>query len=403
MAAFCDELVDLFCQELEAGEGFCHVNAVCFSNDAAHFGGNQRLQSCGVFGHGAGSLASSDDVVQQQSAHLVAGDGQELAVSAANHNADTVSVGVGADDQVGAYLVSQLYAQIETFGVFGVGACYGGEVAVDYHLFSNRVNVLEACTLQSFGNQNVTGAVERSEYDLYISSLVDFFLVDNLTQSAFQECFVGFLAHNLNHAGSNSFFIVRNLNIVEDVDAVHFCCNCICVLGGQLCAVFPVYLVAVVFLGVMACSDVNTCNGAILDNHEGQFGSGTQAFGQQRLDAVCCHNASCFTCEHVTVDTAVVCDGNATSNCFFAFCLDNVSECLSCMTNNVDVHVTQTGCQSATQTCSTKGQGFEETAFDFLFVVFDSLQFLPFCFAQCGAVQPTLVFFFECSHWYRLP
>ena len=53
----------------------------------------------------SGALPGADGVVGQQDTNLVAGDDLELAVAGVDHDAHAVSVGVRAQDEVGALLL----------------------------------------------------------------------------------------------------------------------------------------------------------------------------------------------------------------------------------------------------------------------------------------------------------
>ena len=61
--------------ELETGKGILKVDIICLAHGAGHAGGDNGGQHAGVFRHGAGGLSRADDVVDEQHAELVAGDG----------------------------------------------------------------------------------------------------------------------------------------------------------------------------------------------------------------------------------------------------------------------------------------------------------------------------------------
>ena len=61
-----------------------------------------------MLGHGVGQAAGGDDVINQQYADLVAGQGDIFAGLVLEDDAGTVGVGVGADNQVNAILLGQL-------------------------------------------------------------------------------------------------------------------------------------------------------------------------------------------------------------------------------------------------------------------------------------------------------
>ena len=85
-----------FRHELEAGEGIEALYAVALRHLPGHFRGDDGFEGHGVGGHLPGALHGADQIIQQQHAGLVAGDGLELALMVPHHDADPVAVRVGA-------------------------------------------------------------------------------------------------------------------------------------------------------------------------------------------------------------------------------------------------------------------------------------------------------------------
>ena len=169
--------------------------------------------------------------------------------------------------------------------------------------------------------------------------------------------------------------------------------NGVSLFGGQLCAVRPVHLVAVVFLGVVACGDIEAGGGAVMPDGKAQLGSGAEALKNADMDAVCCHNAGGLFCKLLAVEAAVTGDNDALVHSLLTFSADNVCEGLSGMADDVDVHVVKTHLHGAAKAGSAELQRCKKAVFDFLFVVSDGFELCPFLFAECGVVQPVLIFF----------
>ena len=185
-----------------------------------------------------GATAGLNDVVQQENAHLVAGNGDILAVSVANHGTHAVRVGVGSDNQVAVDFLCQRHGQIEAFGILGVRADHSGEVPVNYHLFRHREDVLHTQTLQGFRHQLVSAAVEGGVDDPeLIGNGCDRTGVDRLLHHFTEEGLVGFFADNRDGAVLYGFFVVTGLIAGEEVGLGHALGNVIGMLRRQLCAV----------------------------------------------------------------------------------------------------------------------------------------------------------------------
>ena len=117
------QICDLVADPLEAGQHAAHLHAVVGGNGIGQRGGHDGLDGHGVLGHGALLDAACADVIQQQSAHLVAGHQLIAAIRALHGDAHAVGVGVGGQHQVGTGLGGQIQAQLQDFGKAAFGYC----------------------------------------------------------------------------------------------------------------------------------------------------------------------------------------------------------------------------------------------------------------------------------------
>ncbi|CAN3994176.1 DUF5655 domain-containing protein, partial [Dysosmobacter welbionis] len=124
------------------------------------------LEGHGLLRHFAGAAHGADEVVQQQHAGLISGDGAVLAAVVPDHDAHPVAVRVSAQDEVHVILPGQVDGQIEALRVLRVGGDHGGEVAVDHHLLGLTDQVLDAQGPQCLRHQLVAAAVEGSVHQL---------------------------------------------------------------------------------------------------------------------------------------------------------------------------------------------------------------------------------------------
>ena len=368
--------------------------AVLLAYRPCHRGGDYACHRAGVLGHRAGGAAGVDDVVQQQAAELVAGDDAVFAVGSAHHRAYAVGVGVGADDEVAVHALCQIDREIEALGILGVRALDRREAPVNDHLLLNGVEVLYAEAAQRFGDELVAAAVERGVYYAQVvRDLFDDFLVYRLSHDVFEEYLVSFLADYLDLTLGDSLVKVAGLEAGEDVYRFHLLCDGFGLMGRQLCAVGPVDLVAVIFLGIVACRDVEAGSRAVVQHRKAQLRRRAQRVEEADVYAVCRHDAGRLLGKLHAVETAVVRDDYAAALCVLAVGKDDVCEGLSRVADYVYVHVVQAELHRAAQTCRAEFERGIEAVFYLLLVTGYGIEFLPLFFAECRAVQPALVFF----------
>ena len=205
--------------KLKAGEGVAAGDAVGLGHGTGHVGGDDRLQKHRLFRHFPGAAQRTDQIIQQQHAGLVAGDGHELSGMVADHDAHAVTVGIGAQNKVGADLVRQFDGQIKALGILGIGGGHGGEVAVQHHLLLHAVQVLDAQTPQGFRHQLPAAAVERGVDHLEgVGHLGHGLAVVDHGHDLFHKGAVRLLAHDLDETGLHRLLEVHALHAGEDVD-----------------------------------------------------------------------------------------------------------------------------------------------------------------------------------------
>ena len=341
-------------------------------------------------GHVAGLLVSGQNVVQQQSTHLVARDGLERAVRGSGHDAHAVCVGIGCHDQVAANAVGDLNTQLKYLRILGVGLGNGGEVAVNDHLLGNGVEVLKTNALHHLGHQLVTRAVQRGvDNGKIVRNCLDRVGIDCLRHYLLKILFIGLLAQHDNQAVGKSLVKVSQLDVLENVQCLHGCADRVRMLGGQLCAILPVCLVAVVFLGVVGSGDVNARYTAVFAQREGKLGGGAQIVKEVGLDACCSQYLCGGLGKESGIVAAVVCDSNAV--CRATLGKDQIGKTLGCVCYRVNVHGVHTGLHIAAQACRAKGEVRGKAQTDFTVVVGNGAQLSLLCLGKLVALQPTLV------------
>ena len=247
--------------------------------------------------------------------------------------------------------------------------------------------MLHAQTLQHLGDQLIARAVEGGVDHLEIvRHLLHHSLVGDLGHDVGKEGLVGLLAHEDDLAGGESLVIIDGLIAGEHVQRAHLLCHLVGVLGGQLCAILPVDLIAVVLLGVMAGGDVDTGDAAILTDGEGHHGGGAHGFKQTHGDTVGSEDTGGLAGEGLRIIAAVVTHSYAPLHGLLALLQDHLGEGLGCVTDDMDVHAVQAHAHNAAQTCRTEGQLIEETTLDLLVIACDGSQLCLLRLAQSVAM-----------------
>ena len=149
---------DLFTNVLEAGEHLAHLHAVVRRHGIRHGGGNDAAHGYRVLGHPSQLQPGAAEVIQQQYAHLIAGDEPRLAVMQ-DGGAYPVAVGIGGQQQIRAPLFRQLQPQLHRLQDLRVGIGAGGKVAVGLFLlrYHGDIGVAHAAQHRQHGAQ--AGAV----------------------------------------------------------------------------------------------------------------------------------------------------------------------------------------------------------------------------------------------------
>ena len=135
--------------------------------------------------------------------------------------------------------------------------------------------MLDAQRPQGLRHQLVAAAVEGSVDHLEaVRHLGDGFLVVDHGGDVGHELPVGLLAHRLDEPSLHGLVKGHPLYAGEDVDLRKALRDGVGVVGGQLGAVLPVDLVAVILLGVVAGGDVEARLAVILPHGEAQLRGG---------------------------------------------------------------------------------------------------------------------------------
>ena len=189
------------------------------------------------------------------------------------------------------HLLGQLLGQGKALGGLRVGGFHGGEGAVNDHLFRHAVQVPDAQLLQHIGNLLVSRAVEGGvDHAEGVGHLGHGLPVVNLIQHVGEEFVIGLPAQQGDEPLGPGLFVVHGPDIVKDIQGLHLGGDGRRVLGGQLGAVGPIDLVAIVLRGIVAGGDVESGHTAVLPHGEGELRRGAHGLKKAHGDAVGGHH-----------------------------------------------------------------------------------------------------------------
>ena len=323
-----------------------------------------------VLGHCALLDAARADVVEQQSAHLIAGDQLVGAVRALHGDTDAVCIGIGCQHKVCADFLGQIQALFKSSEDLGVGIRAGGEIAVGIFLLGNDGNIGNAHILQDAGDGDKSCAVERGIDELEACGLAetraDLARLDRLIQSflavvadEFDEAFFHALCKG------NIFGAGQDVGLLDCV--IDHCGGIVC----HLAAVGAVGLEAVVLCGVVGGGDHNTRVAVVVAGREAQSRDGHQLVIDTDIDAVCSQNACGVAREVPALQTAVIADGDSL---IAALGLDPFCYTLCRLADYPDIHAVCACAEGAAETCGTEGQRDGKALFDGIVISCNVLQ-----------------------------
>ena len=212
--------------------------------------------------------------------------------------------------------------------------------------------------------------MERSVDYLKLRSYLSYEgLVYSLSEHTLEICLVGLGSYKLNLTLRHGFVKVAADKVIEYIDIAHLLGDRLSVLRRKLSAVRPIYLVAVILLGVVRCGYIKTGSGSVVAHGEAQLRSRTQSVKNAHMDAVCGHNACSLMSKKLAVVAAVKADGYALFHCLLALGLDDVCKRLGGVADDVDIHLMQTELHCSAQSGSAELERRKKAALDLFFVV----------------------------------
>ena len=317
----------------------------------------------GRHGHLAGEVlpaldAHAADVVEQQHAHLVAGQKRVVVAVLAGH-AHAVGIGVGCQQQVGVHLLAQVDAALHGLANLRVRIRAGGEVPVGLLLLGHHGDVGDARAREHGGHRDQARAVERRIHQLQRRG--GNLLIGKVVHRARQHRVVVALKHRVvdpaDGARGDGFVEVHGLHAGKRIGFGNGRRNGRRRLGGYLAAVGAVGLVAVVGRGVVARRHADAARAAQIAHgprkrrHRGDarvhvhgHTVGGQDGGRRLHEQLALVAAVARDCHRRRVEVRV----------------QVVGETLRRTADGVDVHAVRARPDNAAQTGGSEGQILEE-------------------------------------------
>ena len=172
------------------------------------------------------------------------------------------------------------------------------EISVWKFLFRYYVYVLKSKLFQDSSGRDITSSVKWCVNDLEVLALcLDGIHMDDLFLKLCHVSIVNSLSDHLEKSCLHCFFFIHGLygipvgdclNLTHDSGVMRWC---------DLCTVFPVNLVSVVFRRVMAGCYVDTCNASQMTYCKGKLRCRAKCLEDVSLDSVSCQAKCCFLSE----------------------------------------------------------------------------------------------------------
>ena len=155
------EKADLFADELEACEGAAELDAIVRGDGVCHVGRDDGGDGNGALGHGPIRLPRLADEIEQQHANLVSGKQPVGALAVWHGHAAAVTVGVGANEKVGAQALTVGKAERHRLADLGVRVGAGREMAVWLCLLGDEREISDTKRSANPFDAFAAGAIER--------------------------------------------------------------------------------------------------------------------------------------------------------------------------------------------------------------------------------------------------
>ena len=202
------------------------------------------------------------------------------------------------------------------------------------------------------GNGNKTGTIQRRINQLQAGGLSQ--TGTNLScLDCLVECLLTVIAHEADHSLLNALRKGHGLRAGQDIGLLNLIIDNGSGVIRHLTTVRTISLITIVLGRIVGCSHHDTCVAVIISGGKGQCRHGHQRIIDANLDSICGKNACCLLRKDITLQTAVIGDGNGLIS---SLSEHPVGKTLSRLANHPDVHTVGTGTQCSAKSCGTELQ-----------------------------------------------
>ena len=213
--------------------------------------------------------------------------------------------------------------------------------------------------------------------------------IDSLRRYVGKIFFIHFLTDNGHKTALECLVKGHLFHVCKNIKACNFCGNRVSMLGGELCAVFPICLVSVVFLRVVRSGNIDARYATKLAQSKGELGGGAKRIEQIYFDAICGKNRSRSFGKGLRIQTAIASDCHTVIGATFAN--DQIGKTLCSVCNGMNVHCIESGFHSAAQTGGSKRKSAREAQSNLIFILFNGAKFCFFGIGQDICLQPFVI------------
>jgi len=184
----------------------------------------------------------------------------------------TICIRICCKNEICIYFFCKLQSKFKSFCCFRIRIADCREISVRKFLLFNHIYILESEFFKDSSCRDVSGSVKRCINDFEVLALfLDCIHMDNLF---LKFCHISIVYLFTDHLEETSFFcfcLVHGLNCIPVGDGLNLSHDTAVMWRCDLCTVFPVYFVSVVFRRVVAGSYVDTCHAAQMTYCKGKF------------------------------------------------------------------------------------------------------------------------------------
>ena len=287
---------DLLSDVFKSGKYFDEVYTVSLGDRICQVCCNNSLYKSSILRKASVySLSLAQLIVCEKASGHVSGKVMILAVPVFYTNAKTVCIRVCRKYDVCIYFSGKLQAKFKCLCCLRVRIADCREISVWKFLFRYYVYVLKSKLFKDSSGRDITGSVKRCVNDLEVLALcLDGIHMDDLFLKLCHISIINSLSNHFEKTCLHCFFLVHGLYGIPVGDCLYLAHDPCIMRWCDLCAIFPVNLVSVVFRRVMAGCYVDTCNASQMTYCKRKLRCRTKCLKDIRLNSVSCQAKRCF-------------------------------------------------------------------------------------------------------------